>query len=161
MNPFQKIQPGQRIFVQGGAATPNHLLGLLLAEAPRLKDVELIHLHTMGPAAYAQPEYDSAFRVANLFIGPNMRSQVELGRVDYLPCFLSEIPALFRSRRRPIDVALIHISPPDPHGYCSLGTSVDVCLAAVETASLVIAQVNPQMPRVHGDGMIHVRQIHH
>lgn len=160
-NPFDEIKSGQRIFIQGGSATPLKLIDRLLEIADRLTDVEIIHLHTMGPAAYADPKYARNFRVVNLFVGPNMRAKLNLDRVDYLPCLLSEVPALFRSGRRPIDVAFIHVSPPDLHGYCSLGTSVDVTRAAVECAKVVIAQINPQMPRVHGDGLIHLKQIHH
>lgn len=158
---FQNIQSGHRIFIHGGAATPLRLIEGLLSQASRLKNVELIHLHTMGKAAYAEAQYANSFRVANLFVGPNMRDKINLPQVDYLPCFLSEIPALFRSGRRPLDVALIHVSPPDSHGFCTLGTSVDVAKSAVENAKITIAQINPQMPRVHGDGFIHISQIHH
>lgn len=157
---LSSIRSGNRIFVQGGAATPNVLLAGLTQD-PTLQNVELIHLHTMGPAVYASPQFKDRFRVTNLFVGPNMRSQLDYQDNDYLPCFLSEIPALFRSKKRALDVALIHVSPPDRHGYCSLGTSVDVALAAVETAQVIIAQVNPQMPRVLGDGVIHRDQIHY
>lgn len=156
---LQFVRSGHRVFVQGGAATPNTLLSALPQQAPRLQNVELIHLHTMGPATYAEPSFRSSFRVANLFVGANMRPFMGQEGVDYLPCFLSEIPALFRSRKRALDVALIQVSPPDAHGYCSLGTSVDVAKAAVETAPLVLAQINSQMPRVHGDGLIHRDQI--
>ena len=158
---FEKIQSGQRVFIQGGAATPQRLIDALMERASHLENVELIHLHTMGPAAYAEPQFSKSFRVANLFVGPNMRKKINLNEVDYLPCFLSEIPALFQSGKRPLDAALIHVSPPDRHGYCSLGVSVDVTRSAVENAKLVIAQINPQMPRVHGDGFIHVSKIHH
>jgi acyl-CoA hydrolase len=154
------ISSGQRVFVHGGAATPLFLVDALVAQASRLRDVEMIHLHTSGAGAYGRPEFAASFRVANLFVGENMRPFVGKGSVDYLPCFLSEIPTLFRSGRRPLDVALIQVSPPDHHGYCSLGVSVDVARAAVDTAKVVIAQVNPRMPRVHGDGLIHVSNIH-
>jgi acyl-CoA hydrolase len=140
-------------------ATPSVLLDGLIEHADRLRAVELIHLHTLGPARYAAPEFADSFRVANLFVGANMRKFMDGDRVDYLPCFLSEIPALFRNGARPLDVALIHVSPPDEHGFCSLGTSVDVALAAVQSAAVVIAQVNPRMPRVHGDGFVHVSAI--
>jgi len=150
------VNSNQRVFLHGGAATPTALVDALLEESPRLRDVELIHLHTSGDAKYANPEYAKSFRVANLFVGHNMRKQLDGERVDYLPCFLSEIPQLFRSRRRAIDVALVQVSPPDRHGYCSLGVSVDVARAAVESAKVVIAQVNRHMPRVHGDGFIHI-----
>lgn len=148
------IQSGHRVFVQAGAATPGVLIQALVRQARRLRDVELIHLHTEAPAEYAQPAYAANFRVRNLFVGPNIRPWMDQDRVDYLPCFLSEIPGLFRSGRIPVDVALVHTSPPDRHGLCSLGVSVDVTLAALEMAKTVIAQVNPRMPRVHGDGLI-------
>ena len=155
------VRSGQRIFVHGGAATPQRLLDGLVEHAARLRDVELIHLHTEGPATYADRAYAASFRVANLFVGPNLRDRFDDDRVDYLPCFLSEVPQLFRSGRRPLDVALIHVSPPDKHGYCTLGTSVDVAAAAVEVAPLVIAQVNPRMPRAQGDGLVHMSRIAH
>jgi acyl-CoA hydrolase len=154
------VSSGQRVFLHGGVATPLGLVDALVAQADRLRAVELIHLHVSGPAAYADPQYAESFRVVNLFVGPNLRGRLDHDRVDYLPLFLSEIPALFRSERRP-DVALVQVSPPDRHGYVSLGTSVDVAHAAVETAKIVIAQVNPRMPRVHGDGIIHLDRIHH
>ncbi|MCB9899526.1 MAG: acetyl-CoA hydrolase/transferase family protein [Planctomycetes bacterium] len=152
------VRSGQRLFVQGMAATPQVLIDALVEQADRLRDVEIMHLHTEGPARYADPELSESFKVANLFVGANMRGRLRPG-IDYLPCFLSEIPALLRSKRRPIDVALVHVSPPDTHGYCTLGTSVDATRAAVEMADTVIAQVNPHMPRVHGDGVIHVSDI--
>ena len=154
------IASGQRVFVHGGVATPLGLVEALVARADELRDVELLHLHTSGPAAYADPAYAASFRVVNLFVGPNLRGRLDHARVDYLPVFLSEIPALFRSGRRP-DVALIQVSPPDRHGFVSLGTSVDVARAAVDTASVVIAQINPRMPRVHGDGILHLDRCHH
>jgi acyl-CoA hydrolase len=155
------IQSSQRVFIQGGMATPNALLSGLVDLADRLRGVELMHLHTEGPAAYADPKHADSFRVANLFVGGNMRGRLDGDRVDYLPCFLSEIPLLIRSGRRPVDVALIHVSPPDSHGFCSLGVSVDVVVAAIEMAQVVIAQINPRMPRVFGDGIINLRRIHH
>ena len=153
------IRSGSRVFVHGAAATPRRLLEALIERAPELRDVELIHLHTSGPADYARPHLHGSFKVTNLFVGANVRREVDFDRVDYLPCFLSEMPALFRSGRRRPDTALIHVSPPDENGFCSLGTSVDIAKAAVETASHVIAQVNHQMPRVHGDGFVHVSRI--
>lgn len=162
LNPIEAVrcvQSGQRVFVHGGAATPSVLLDALIARASELRDVEFIHLHTEGDGAHADPEFARSFRVANLFVGSNLRRHLDSERVDYLPCLLSEIPKLFRSRRRPIDVALLHLSPPDAHGYCTLGTSVDVARAAFESANVIIAQINPRMPRVHGDGFIHVSNI--
>lgn len=153
------IQSGNRVFVHGAAATPMRLVDAVVARHNELRGVEFIHIHTMGEAAYAAPQYRDSFRVANLFVGGNMRLKLDYDRVDYLPCFLSEIPALFRSGRRAIDVALIQVSTPDAHGVCSLGTSVDVARAAVESAKIVVAEVNHQMPRLHGDGFISLDSI--
>lgn len=153
------IQSNHRVFVHGAAATPHILLQALLESADRLDNVELIHLHTEGKAAYASPEFRKSFKVVSLFTGANLRHFSNCDEVDYLPCFLSEMPHLFRSGQRPIDVAMLHLSPPDRHGYCTLGTSVDVALAAAQSANILIAQVNHQMPRVHGDGLIHIDEI--
>ena len=153
------INSNQRVFVHGGVATPTALVDALVRDARRLRNVELIHLHTSGDAAYAKPEHARSFRVANLFVGQNMRHLLDGERVDYLPCFLSEIPQLFRSGRRALDAALVQVSPPDKGGYCSLGVSVDIARAAVDSAKVVIAQVNRHMPRVHGDGFVHIDQL--
>ncbi|NJL25191.1 MAG: acetyl-CoA hydrolase/transferase family protein, partial [Calothrix sp. SM1_5_4] len=153
------VESGQRIFVHGGAATPNVLLEALTESASRLSDVEIMHLHTEGPCRYAEPEFAKNFKIVNLFVGANLRAKVDADRIDYLPCFLSEIPQLLRSGRRPVDVALLHLSPPDKHGYCSLGVSVDVARAAFQSARIVVAQVNRQMPRVHGDSFIHLDEL--
>ena len=155
------IQSGQQVFIHGGAATPTKLIEGLVEQADHLRDVELMHLHTMGDAPYAAARFSKSFRVTNFFVGANLRDRIGHDRVDYLPCFLSEIPALFKSGRFTLDVALIHISPPDAHGFCSLGTSVDIARAAVDNAKLVLAQVNQQMPRTHGDSFIHLDQISH
>lgn len=154
------VQSNTRLFVQGGVATPQVLIDALVSHASRLENVEIMHLHTVCNPSYAKPENKKSFRVTNFFVGANMRPYFDFDRIDYLPCFLSEIPSLFRLGKKTPDVALIHVSPPDQHGYCSLGTSVDVVKAAVETARVVIAQVNPKMPRVLGDGIIHKNQIH-
>lgn len=153
------IQSGMSIFVHSGAATPKTLLAALVEEAEHLHDVELIQLHTEGSAFYADPKLNKSFKISNLFVGSNMRPFLDYQRVDYLPCFLSEIPQLFRSKKKPLDAALIHVSPPDQHGFCTLGVSVDVALSAVESARIIIAQINPQMPRVHGDGFIHISKL--
>lgn len=150
------IASGSRVFVHGGAAVPNVLLTELLAQADRLKNLTLIHLHTEGPAIYADSRFQKQFNVVSLFVGSNLRKQMDYDRVDYLPCFLSEIPNLFRSKQCALDVALLHVSSPDRFGYCSLGVSVDVARAAAECSKLLIAQVNPHMPRVHGEGLIHI-----
>jgi 4-hydroxybutyrate CoA-transferase len=149
-----RIQPGHRVFVHGAAATPLALLRELVRQADRLRDIELIHLHTEGQALHADPSLAAHFRVTNLFVGGNVRPLVDYDRVDYLPCFLSEIPGLFKSGRRAIDVALVTLSPRDAQGYHTLGTSVDVARAAVDSAPIVLAEVNSNMPRVHGDGFV-------
>lgn len=153
------IQTHSTVFIQGASATPHVLVEALVGHGPRLKYTEVVHLHTDGEAPYIQPEHREYFHVNALFTAANMRTAVAEGYADYIPVFLSEVPLLFRRNIIPLDVALIHVSPPDIHGYCSLGTSVDVVVAAIEMAGLVIAQVNPQMPRTHGDGLIHVNQI--
>jgi acyl-CoA hydrolase len=153
------VRSGQRIFVQGAAATPSALLDALVERAPSLRDVEVVHLHANGPARHVAPEMAGHLRHRALFVGPNAREAVNEGRADFVPVFLSDIPRLFTSGQLPIDAALIHVSPPDAHGYCSFGTSVDVVPAAVATAGLVIAQVNPRMPRTLGDGFIGLEEI--
>ncbi|MEI6042804.1 MAG: acetyl-CoA hydrolase/transferase C-terminal domain-containing protein [Chloroflexota bacterium] len=152
------IKSGDRVYIHSIAAAPQQLIKAMTARANELRHVEVVHIHTEGAAPYAAAEYSKSFRVNALFVGPNLRQAVNEGRADYLPVFLSEVPALFRSGILPIDVALVQVSPPDRHGYCSLGVSVDASRAAVQMARHVVAQVNPQMPRTHGDGLIHVRQ---
>ncbi|MBL9077250.1 MAG: acetyl-CoA hydrolase/transferase family protein [Planctomycetes bacterium] len=149
------IQSRQRVFVHGAAATPLQLLHALARRAGELQDVELVHLHTEGAAPCAAPGLGRSFRTNALFLGANVRDAVARGDADYVPAFLSEMPALFRQRVLPLDAALVHVSPPDRHGYCSLGVSVDIARAAVDSAETVIAQINPRMPRSHGDGLVH------
>jgi acyl-CoA hydrolase len=149
------IRSGDRVFIHSVAAAPQRLIAAMTARADELRVVEVVHLHTEGPAPYAAPELARSFRVNALFVGANVRDAVNEGRADYLPVFLSEVPQLFRAGALPLDVALIQVSPPDRHGFCSLGVSVDVTRAAVQVARTVIAQVNPNMPRTHGDGIIH------
>ncbi len=153
------IKSGDRVYIQGIAATPLHLLNAMTARAGELRDVELVAMHLEGPAPYAEPGMEQSFRMNVVFVGANIRKAIQEGRGDYIPVFLSEVPLLFRRGIMPLDVALIHVSPPDAHGFCSLGTSVDVTRAAVQTAKHVIAQVNPHMPRTHGEGLIHVSEI--
>lgn len=145
------VQSRDRVYVHGGAATPQVLIDGLVALRTDLRNVEIVHMHTSGSAAYSEPEMSGRFRHNALFIGPNVRRAVQEGRADYTPIFLSEIPALFGDGGPlPLDVAFIHVTPPDIHGRCSLGVSVDCALAAVRSARTVIAQVNPQMPRTFG-----------
>jgi len=152
------IHSGQRVFVQGGAATPQYLLRCLMARAEELREVELVSISLQGSGEISDIRYKDSFYINSLFVSPNIRQAVQEGRGDYVPVFLSEIPRLFREKLLPIDVALIHVSPPDSHGFCSLGVSVDIARAAVQGATQVIAQVNPRMPRTHGEGLIHVSE---
>lgn len=153
------IKSGDRVFIHSVAAAPQGLISAMVGRAPELRGVEIVHLHTEGEAPYVRPEHAESFRTNALFIGANVRGAVESGEADYIPVFLSEVPALFRRGILPLDVALVQVSPPDRHGYCSLGVSVDAARAAVETARHVVAQVNPRMPRTHGDGLIHASEI--
>jgi acyl-CoA hydrolase/GNAT superfamily N-acetyltransferase len=153
------IRPGRRILIGSGAAEPVRLVEAMVARADSLADNEIVHLLTLGPAPYVRPELASSFRHTAFFIGGNVRPAVHEGRADYLPVFLSEIPALIRTRRVRIDVALVQVSPPDEHGYVSLGVSVDVIRAAVDAADVILAEVNPRMPRTHGDSFVHVSRI--
>ena len=155
----EAIKPGDRVFVQSVSAAPQTLIKAMCGRAPDLENIEIYHLHTEGAAPYVAPEFSGIFHTNALFVGANVRGAIATGEADYIPTFLSEVPQLFRREILPIDVALIHVSPPDRHGFCSLGTSVDVSLAGVQMAELVIAQINPKMPRTHGDGLIHTRHI--
>lgn len=155
------VKSNDRVFVHSVAAVPQILIDALVERAAELRDVELVHLHTEGKATYAEPAYVESFKVNAFFVGPNIRNAVNDGRADYIPVFLSEIPALFRRGVLPIDVALIHVSTPDKHGFCSLGVSVDIARSAVECAKIVVAQINPQMPRTHGDALVHISDIDH
>ncbi|KAA3605677.1 MAG: GNAT family N-acetyltransferase [Planctomycetota bacterium] len=154
------IGRGQRVFIGSGAAEPQILVKALAARSGHLADNQIVHIMTLGIAPYVEPQLNEGFRHNAFFIGPNVREAVAEGRADYTPIFLSELPRLFREGRVPIDVALIQVSPPDEHGYCSYGVSVDVVKAGAECARLVIAQVNRHMPRTLGDSFIHVDQIH-
>ncbi len=153
------VKTGNRVFIQGSAATPVHLVHALQQRHKEVSRVELVSITNMGQIDFDKPEYRKSFFFNSLFVSANTRAVVNSSDGDYVPIFLSEIPLLFRRNILPIDVALIHVSPPDKHGYCSLGTSVDVARSAVDTAKLVIAQVNPKMPRTHGDGFLHVSKI--
>jgi len=154
-DPMKLIESGNRVFIHGGAATPHFLLRKLTEQSHRLWDIELISISTQGEAVFAEHQYKDNFRINSLFVSQNIRQAVNDGRGDYIPVFLSEIPRLFRQNILPIDVALVHVSPPDRHGYCSVGVSVDVVIAAIKSAKRVIAQINPQMPRTLGDGIVH------
>ncbi|MFM9943867.1 MAG: acetyl-CoA hydrolase/transferase family protein [Bacteroidia bacterium] len=150
------VNSGNNIFIQTACAAPQQLINILVENSARLKNVSIYHLHTEGKALYANPQYKDNFNTHCFFIGDNLRKAVNTGYADYIPVFISEIPALFRKKIINIDVALLHVSPPDINGYCSLGVSLDIALSVIENAKHLIAQVNPNMPRVHGSGIIHV-----
>ncbi|MFM2136270.1 MAG: hypothetical protein RL021_1670, partial [Bacteroidota bacterium] len=150
------IGSGERVFIHGSAATPTTLVRALAARAPELTAVEIVSISVFGDFPLAAPGMEPHFRINSLFVSEPIRQAVREGRADYVPVFLSEIPELFRNRVLPIDTAIVHVSPPDAHGYCSLGVSVDIARSAVNEARKVIAQVNPNMPRTAGDGMIHI-----
>ncbi len=151
------LEPGDRVFVGSACGTPQKLVKAL-AQRP-VEDVEITHILTLGVAPYAEEEIAGRYRANSFFISANVREAVHEGRADYTPIFLSEIPRLFRSGRLPIDVALIQVTPPDEHGFCSLGVSVDITKPAAEVARHVIAEVNPKMPRTLGDSFIHISEI--
>jgi acyl-CoA hydrolase/GNAT superfamily N-acetyltransferase len=153
------IKPGQRVFIGTGCAQPESLVDALVARADTLVDTEIIHLLTLGKAPYADPRLSRNFRVNSFFISKNVRDVIQGGLGDYTPIFLSDIPRLFTSGQLPLDVALIQITPPDEKGMCSLGISVDIVKAAAENAGLVIAEVNPQMPRTMGQSTINIHDI--
>ncbi len=155
----KNIGYGQRVFIGSACGEPQALVRAMVEAGGSLADTELVHVLTLGVAPYTDPKYSANFRANAFFIGNSMRDAVNTARADYTPVFLSQVPHLFRTRRVGIDVALVMISPPDDHGHCSLGVSVDITKSAVESAKVVIAQVNPRMPRTLGNCFIHVDQI--
>lgn len=150
------VKSGERIWLHPVAATPHMLIDALMDRYKELKNVELISIHTEGRAKWTEAPYDQAFFGNNAFCGANVRKAVQENRAGYIPVFLSEVPLLFTRKVQPLDVAFVQVSPPDKHGFCSLGTSVEVTITALECAKKVIAQINPTMPRTHGDGIVHV-----
>ena len=153
------VQSHTRVYIQPGCAEPEALVEALIGRAPHVRDVEIVHLLTLGRADYIAPSMAGHFRHNSMFIGGNVREAVNDGRADYTPIFLSEVEGLFESGEMPLDVALIQVSPPDSHGFCSFGVGVDTTLTAARKARFVIAQVNQQMPRTYGDSFIHVSDI--
>ena len=149
------IKSGDRILIQGGSATPQALVKAMVDRAPELKGVEIVHLHTEGECGYIAPELRESFHTNAFFIGGNVRKMVG-DTVDYIPIFLSDIPSLFRQGYMNLDVVLVNVSPPDKHGFCSLGVSVDIVISAVEQGKTVIAQINSRMPRTFGDALVHL-----
>jgi len=153
------VRSGDRVWIQSGCGTPLPLVEAMVAKANDLLDVEVVHMMTLGSADYTKPEYAGHFRHRGLFLGANVRAAVAEGRADYTPIFLSEIEGLFESGEMPLDVVLMQVSPPDAHGFVSLGTTVDCTLTAVRHARVVIAEVNDQVPRTHGDTSIPISRI--
>ncbi|WP_136467575.1 acetyl-CoA hydrolase/transferase family protein [Flagellimonas onchidii] len=155
------VESGNRVFFQGAAMTPNILIDALCDRHQEIKNVEIVSIHTEGDARYTKAPCNESFYMNSLFVGGNVRKSINGPNGAYVPIFLSEIHLLFRRNILPLNVAFIQVSPPDKHGYCSLGVSVDVALPAIETAKKVVAQINPQVPRSHGDGIIHIDNINY
>ncbi len=157
---LERVKSGMRVYIQPGCAEPETLVEALMRRGPAVHDVEIVHMMTMGCAPYTAPEMAGHFRHNAMFIGGNVRAAINDGRADYTPINLSEIEELFESGAMPIDVALLELSPPDSHGYCSFGVGVDTSLTAAKCARHVIAQINDQMPRTFGDSFIHINELH-
>ncbi len=153
------VKSGDRVFFQGAAMTPNELIDALCERHHELKDVEIVSIHTEGDAKYTQQPYSETFHLNSCFVGGNVRKSVNTSQADYVPIFLSEIHRLFYDGFLPIDVVFVQVSPPDKHGYCSLGVSVDVALPAVRSGKKIVAQINPSVPRTHGTGIVHIDEI--
>jgi len=158
---LSKIGRGDRIFVGSGASEPQYLVKELMDLASGFYDTEIFHIQTLGVAAYTEEKFEDSFRHNAFFVDDNTREAVAEGRADYTPIFMRDIPKLFKTGRIPLDASLVQVSPPDKHGWMSLGIAVDIIKSAVENSKMVIAQVNPKMPRVHGDCFIHVDDVDH
>ena len=157
---LQGVKSGMRVYIQPGCAEPEILVEALMRRGPEVHDVEIVHMMTMGCAPYVAPEMEGHLRHNAMFIGHNVRDAINDGRADYTPIYLGEIEELFESGAMPIDVALLQLSPPDSHGFCSFGVGVDTSLTAAKCARYVVAHINDQMPRTYGDSFIHVSQLH-
>jgi acetyl-CoA hydrolase len=155
------IKSGDRVFLTGNASVPLELLAALVKRAPELKDVEICHPLAICPSDYVTPEMEGHLRVNSMFISANVRQAVNEGRADFTPVMLSEFPLLFKNGHLPLDVAFIHVSPPDAEGFCSMGAESGLSISAAEAAKTVIAQVNEEMPRTLGDTLMHVDRMHH
>jgi 4-hydroxybutyrate CoA-transferase len=155
----RKIQDGQRVFLTGNCSTPQKVLAALVKNAPNMRDVEICQALSVGPADYVGPEMEGHLRVNTMFISANIRKAVQEGRADFTPVLLSEFPLLFKNKHLPIDVALVHLSPPDEHGFCSFGIENGLTKSPAESASVIIAEINQQMPRTLGDSFIHVSRL--
>ncbi|OFX13075.1 MAG: 4-hydroxybutyrate CoA-transferase [Armatimonadetes bacterium RBG_19FT_COMBO_69_19] len=153
------VAPGMRVFLTGNCSVPQTLLAALVGRAGELHDVEIVQVLTVGPAEYVAPGMEAHLRVNTLFISDNVRAAVNEGRADFTPCFLGEIPKLFKTGLLPLDVALVHVSPPDEHGFCSFGIEVGITKPAAQSAKIIVAEMNPRMPRTLGDSFIHLSKI--
>jgi acyl-CoA hydrolase len=153
------IRSNDRVFIGSGAAEPSELVRAMTARASELRDVNVLHILTLGEAPYVAPECAQSFRHTAFFIGRNVREAVQAGRADFVPIFLGEIPALFE-QRMPLDWALVQLSPPDKHGYCTVGVAADVVCSAIRNARHVVAEINPNMPRTWGNTIVHVDRLH-
>jgi len=155
------VKSGHRVYVGGGSGVPSVLIDALVSRAPELRNVEITHILTFADAPYVREEYADSFRHNALFIGGSVREAVQAGRADFTPVFLGEIPSLFRGGTLPLDVALVSLSPPDEHGFCSFGVEVGATKPAAEAARVIVAEINPQMPRTLGDSFIHVSRLNY
>jgi acetyl-CoA hydrolase len=155
------IRSGERVFLTGNCSVPQKLLGALVAHAGQLENVEIVTVLSIGPAPHAEPDMQGHLKINTLFISDNVRPAVQEGRADFTPCLLSEVPLLFRNGHLPLDVALIHVSPPDEHGFCSLGIEAGLIRTPAQVARTVIAEINERMPRTLGDSFIHISKIDH
>ena len=155
------IQPGNRVFLTGNCSVPQKVLGALVDYAPNLHDVEICQALSIGPADYVKPEMQGHLQVNTMFVSANIRQAVHEGRADFTPVLLSEFTLLFKNKHLPIDVALIHVSPPDEHGFCSLGVEVGLTKTPAESAKIIIAEVNQKMPRTLGDSFIHLSRLNY
>jgi 4-hydroxybutyrate CoA-transferase len=155
------IQSNNHVFIHSAVAVPDMLVQAMTERSSELRNVSIYSIHTEGEAPYAAKGMEASFTVKPFFVGANIRENIQANRGSYIPVFLSEVPALFRNGTISLDVAMVSVSPPDVHGNCSLGPSVDITLAAVQSAKIILAQINKHMPRTHGDGFIHVSKIHY
>ena len=152
------VKSGDRIFLTGNCSVPSVILDALVNRAQNLYDVEICHALTVGSADYVAPEMEGHLRVNALFIGPNVRKSIQEGRADFTPVLLSEFNLLFKDGYLPVDAAMVHLSPPDEHGFCSFGVEVGLSKTIAESSKMIIAEVNEQMPRTLGDSFINVNK---
>ena len=157
----KKILPGLRVFLTGNCSTPQTVLAALVKHARQMRDVEICQALTVGPADYVSPDMEGHIRVNTMFISANIRKAVQEGRADFTPVLLSEFPLLFKNKHLPIDVALVHLSPPDEHGFLSFGIENGLTKSPAESAKTIIAEVNQQMPRTLGDSFIHISRVNY